>query len=88
MNKAETVLPGLPGAKLEMYRKQIGAMSADEALALALESEQFANDCGRGDIAYPTFNRQKEIFINYAELLEKEENFIKQLHQLNELGNK
>lgn len=66
-------LTALEGQKLRFYKKRIGEMNSSEALALAMDSEQFMKDCGPFDIAFPHFAQSREDLINYAELLEKEE---------------
>jgi hypothetical protein len=63
----------LEAEKLRLYKKRIGAMTAAEALELAMESEQFMRDCGPFDAAFEHFARSCREMTNYAELLEKEE---------------
>jgi hypothetical protein len=58
---------------LESIRKRVGAMTSKEALEMALFTEQTCSDVGEHDPAYDHFLRQKEGFLKYAVLLEKEE---------------
>lgn len=64
--------------KLEFYRQKIGSMTSAEAMQLALEAERIAKECGPHDIAFECFTKEKEVMVNYAELLELEENQHKQ----------
>ena len=58
--------------KLDHYLKAVGRMTADEALEMALMSEDFASQVGPFDMAYAKFKNDQIEFFKYAELLEKE----------------
>jgi hypothetical protein len=58
---------------LTHYRARIGPMTSKEALTIALDAEQFKRDVGPYDITAKYFMQQELDFIEYANLLEKEE---------------
>jgi len=58
---------------LESYQRALGTMTSQEALEIAIQAEQFAKDCGVSDIAYPRFAHEAKVFLDYAELLELQE---------------
>jgi len=60
--------------KLDRYLEKVGRMTADQALEMALMSEDFANQVGPFDMAYAKFKNDQVEFFKYAELLEKEAN--------------
>jgi hypothetical protein len=60
--------------KLNHYRGRFGAMSSAEALMIALDAAQFMQDMGPFDLAFKKFAQDERDFIEYADLLEKEEN--------------
>lgn len=66
-------LTPLERAKLGKYIASVGRMTVDEALSLAVEAEQFAKDVGVHDMAYAKFSNDSRHFLQYAELLEKEQ---------------
>lgn len=66
-----TQLSNFETKKLAAFEKMFGTMSSEEALKVALESEQIARDCGPFDFAYPKFIDDTKQFETYAVLLEK-----------------
>ncbi len=64
--------------KLDFYRSKIGVLTSAEALDLALSADQTKCDVGVHDPAFLHFAEQARVFLNYAELLEKEENSSKE----------
>jgi hypothetical protein len=59
--------------KLKFYRDRLGVMTSKEALEIALGAEQTRRDIGSFDPATTYFTQQQVDFLNYAELLEREE---------------
>jgi hypothetical protein len=64
--------------KLKHYRDRLGPMTSNEALTIALGAEQTRLDIGAFDPAASHFTQEQIDFLNYAELLEKEENWKKE----------
>jgi hypothetical protein len=60
--------------KLKHYRDRLGPMTSNEALTISLGAEQTRLDIGVFDPAASHFTQEQIDFLNYAELLEKEEN--------------
>lgn len=59
--------------KLDKYKTEVGKLTSEEALTLALEAEQFMKDCGPFDPAFAFFSNQYRMMLDYADLLDKEE---------------
>ncbi|QRE00146.1 hypothetical protein [Burkholderia phage BCSR5] len=59
--------------KLDKYKAQFPGLNSEQALQLAIEAEQFKNDCGPMDPAFEYFANQQHVFTQYAELLAEEE---------------
>jgi len=57
--------------RLARLKKELGEISVEEALDLAILAEDYKNMCGPFDEAYPTFAKQQVVFEEYALLLEK-----------------
>ena len=55
--------------KLEIMKSKVGQMTSDEALEMAIEFDQIANDVGVFDMAYAMFIENRDGFMSYAELL-------------------
>ena len=52
-------------------KKELGEISVEEALDIAISAEDYKNMCGPFDLAYPGFAQQQIVFEEYALLLEK-----------------
>ncbi len=63
----------LEAKKLQMFRDRFGPLSSDQALQLAIDTEQICQDCGPFDMAYTGLKMQQLAMEEYAALLEKEE---------------
>lgn len=60
--------------KLARYKASMPGITVNELLELAIQADTFATDCGPFDPAFMTFTQQRTDLLNYAELLEKEQN--------------
>lgn len=58
--------------KLDRYKKEFGEMTIDEAMQLAIESEEHKIACGPFAPAFGWMATQQRAFEEYALLLEKE----------------
>lgn len=58
--------------KLNRYKKKFGEMTIDEAIQLAIESEEHKIACGPSDSAFGWMATQQHALEEYALLLEKE----------------
>jgi len=65
-------LSSLEKRKLQFYKDSYGDMSAEQALAFALEAEVMCKSVGAFDTAFVHFKKSQIFYETYAELLEKE----------------
>lgn len=60
--------------KLARYKAALPNITVNELMEPAIQADTFATDCGPFDPAFMTFVQQRTDLLNYAELLEKEQN--------------
>lgn len=65
LNKLEEV-------RLTSFKEKLGELTVDDALTAAIEAEEWANQLGPFDQGFEFFIRQRNRYLEYAALLEKE----------------
>lgn len=66
-------MTALESMQLQFLRKEFGEkITAEEALALAINAEQIKVDCGPFDPAFPRFEEEQRLLELLALLIEKE----------------